>query len=197
MRRKLLTFIMAGLMGMTQVQAVPQQDEQPQEAQELVDSTQSDAVEVYSDTTAVDTGGVVVQQVVSAHDDEDDSSWALWGSWGGFSFMAIVMVLFTLFLYSIPLLILLLLLLAFIRLLRRKRSPRAMNNLYDETDMANNKKLYRSNDQLIAGVCAGLAEYFGFDPTIVRLVYALLTICTAFSGVLCYLVLWIIMPSRQ
>lgn len=197
MRRKLLIFMMAGLMGMTQVQAVPQQDEQPQEAQELVDSTQLDAVEVYSDTTAVDTGGVVVQQVVSTHDDEDDSSWAFWASWGGFSFMAIVMVLFTLFLYSIPLLILLLLLLAFIRLLRRKRSPRAMNNLYDETDMANNKKLYRSNDQLIAGVCAGLAEYFGFDPTIVRLVYALLTICTAFSGVLCYLVLWLIMPSRQ
>lgn len=195
MRRKLLTFIMAGLMGMIQIQAVPQQDEQPQEVQELVDSTQSDAVEVFSDTTAVDTGEVVVQQVVSIPD--DDSSWSFWASWGGFSFMAIVMVLFTLFLYSIPLLILLLLLLAFIRLLRRKRSPRAMNNLYDETDMANNKKLYRSNDQLIAGVCAGLAEYFGFDPTIVRLVYALLTICTAFSGVLCYLVLWIIMPSRQ
>lgn len=191
----MLTFIMAGLMGMIQIQAVPQQDEQPQEVQELVDSTQSDAVEVFSDTTAVDTGEVVVQQVVSIPD--DDSSWSFWASWGGFSFMAIVMVLFTLFLYSIPLLILLLLLLAFIRLLRRKRSPRAMNNLYDETDMANNKKLYRSNDQLIAGVCAGLAEYFGFDPTIVRLVYALLTICTAFSGVLCYLVLWIIMPSRQ
>ena len=195
MRRKLLTFIMAGLMGMIQIQAVPQQDEQPQEVQELVDSTQSDAVEVFSDTTAVDTGEVVVQQVVSIPD--DDSSWSFWASWGGFSFMAIVMVLFTLFLYSIPLLILLLLLLAFIRLLRRRRSSRAMNNLYDETDMANNKKLYRSNDQLIAGVCAGLAEYFDFDPTIVRLVYALLTICTAFSGVLCYLVLWIIMPSRQ
>jgi len=191
----LLTFIMAGLMGMIQIQAVPQQDEQPQEVQELVDSTQSDAVEVFSDTTAVDTGEVVVQQVVSIPD--DDSSWSFWASWGGFSFMAIVMVLFTLFLYSIPLLILLLLLLAFIRLLRRRRSSRAMNNLYDETDMANNKKLYRSNDQLIAGVCAGLAEYFDFDPTIVRLVYALLTICTAFSGVLCYLVLWIIMPSRQ
>jgi len=49
---------------------------------------------------------------------------------------------------------------------------------------------------MIAGVCAGLAEYFGFDPTVVRLVYALLTIFTAFAGVIVYIVLWIVMPEK-
>lgn len=45
----------------------------------------------------------------------------------------------------------------------------------------NNRKLTRSNDRMIAGVCAGLAEYFGFDTTLVRVAYALLTMFTAFS----------------
>ena len=41
-----------------------------------------------------------------------------------------------------------------------------------------NKKLYRSvNDKKIAGVCAGVAEYFGWDPTMVRLVWALAVVC--------------------
>jgi phage shock protein PspC (stress-responsive transcriptional regulator) len=59
------------------------------------------------------------------------------------------------------------------------------------------RKLYRSNDRILGGVCAGLAEYFDFDPTAVRAGYALLTFMTAFSGIPCYLILWIIMPSRS
>lgn len=59
-----------------------------------------------------------------------------------------------------------------------------------------NRRLTRSNNKMIAGVCAGLAEYFGFDPTVVRLVYALLTIFTAFAGVIVYIVLWIVMPEK-
>ena len=46
-----------------------------------------------------------------------------------------------------------------------------------------NKRLMRSNDRVIAGVCSGIAEYLDFDPTMVRLAYAFLTICTCFSGV--------------
>ena len=47
--------------------------------------------------------------------------------------------------------------------------------------MENNKKLTRSRkERMIAGVCGGLAEYFGWDPTLVRIVYALATIFTAF-----------------
>lgn len=58
------------------------------------------------------------------------------------------------------------------------------------------KKLYRSNDRMLGGVCAGLAEYADMDPTVVRLIYAGLTVFTAFSGVLLYPILWIIMPEK-
>ena len=45
------------------------------------------------------------------------------------------------------------------------------------------KKLRRSKDKMIAGVCAGLAHYFDLDPTVIRIVYVLLSIFTAFAGV--------------
>jgi len=56
------------------------------------------------------------------------------------------------------------------------------------------KKLTRSSDKIIAGVCGGLADYFGWEPTLVRIVYLLLTIFTAFAGVLVYIIMWIVMP---
>lgn len=60
----------------------------------------------------------------------------------------------------------------------------------------NEKKLRRtSNDKMIGGVCGGLAEYFGLDSTLVRVAYTLLSICTAFSGVLVYLIFLLIMPE--
>lgn len=46
------------------------------------------------------------------------------------------------------------------------------------------KRLYRSNNGMIAGVCAGIADYFGWDPTLVRIGYILLSIFTMFSGVI-------------
>ena len=59
------------------------------------------------------------------------------------------------------------------------------------------KKLYRSNDKkMIAGVCRGLADYFGLDVTLVRVVYVLLSLFTAFAGVLAYIILLIIMPQK-
>lgn len=60
-----------------------------------------------------------------------------------------------------------------------------------------NKKLYRSNDRVFGGVCAGLAEYFDFDVTAVRAAYALLTFFTAFSDIPCYFILWLIMPAKD
>ena len=58
------------------------------------------------------------------------------------------------------------------------------------------KRLYRSRtDQMVGGVCAGVAEYFDIDPTIVRLVFAALTLFGVGSPVLVYLVLWVIMPE--
>ena len=50
------------------------------------------------------------------------------------------------------------------------------------------KRLMRSNDRVIAGVCGGIAEYLEFDPVMVRIAYAFLTIFTAFCGLIFYFV---------
>lgn len=63
--------------------------------------------------------------------------------------------------------------------------------------MSTGKKLERSNNRLLGGVCAGIAETFDWDITAVRIAYVLLTLFTAFSGTLVYLLLWIIMPPKQ
>ena len=60
-----------------------------------------------------------------------------------------------------------------------------------------NKRLMRSNDRVIAGVCGGIAEYLHFDQVMVRFAYAFLTLFTAFCGVIFYIVLWIVMPERS
>jgi phage shock protein C len=58
------------------------------------------------------------------------------------------------------------------------------------------RKLRRSHDQMIAGVCAGIAEYLGFDITLVRVGYVLLSILSAgFPGTLLYIILWLVMPK--
>lgn len=59
------------------------------------------------------------------------------------------------------------------------------------------KKLYKSStDKKIAGVCAGIANYIGIDPTIVRLVYAVLSLFTSgFPGLALYVALAIALPS--
>lgn len=59
------------------------------------------------------------------------------------------------------------------------------------------KRLMRSNDRVLAGVCGGLAEYFEFDPVLVRIAYAFLTLFTAFSGLIFYFVLWLVMPEKK
>lgn len=63
--------------------------------------------------------------------------------------------------------------------------------------MNTNKGIYRSRDRKIAGVCGGIAKFFDWDVTLVRLVYALATVTTAFSGVLVYLVAWLVVPSEE
>lgn len=55
------------------------------------------------------------------------------------------------------------------------------------------KKLYKSNNRMICGVCAGVAEYFGIDPTIVRLIWAALALSG--TGILLYIVAAIVMPE--
>lgn len=51
---------------------------------------------------------------------------------------------------------------------------------------------------MIAGVCGGIGEYFGIDPTAVRVAYVLLSLLSvAFPGLLIYLVLWALIPERE
>lgn len=58
------------------------------------------------------------------------------------------------------------------------------------------KKLYRSvTDKMLGGVCGGLAEYFAIDPVIVRLIFVLAVIFGG-SGILAYIILWIIIPQK-
>lgn len=59
------------------------------------------------------------------------------------------------------------------------------------------KRLTLSDDRLLGGVCGGIAEYFGTDPTIVRIAYAALTAFTAFSGIILYPIRYWIIPSKN
>ena len=58
------------------------------------------------------------------------------------------------------------------------------------------RRLYRGDDRMLGGVCSGLAEYLDFDPVLVRLGYAALTLFTAFCGLIFYVVAWIVIPER-
>jgi phage shock protein C len=62
--------------------------------------------------------------------------------------------------------------------------------------MAPGPRLTRSRDKMIAGVCAGIAEYFGWETTLFRVAYVLASILSvAFPGILVYIVLWVVMPK--
>jgi phage shock protein C len=56
------------------------------------------------------------------------------------------------------------------------------------------KRLHRSRtEKMIAGVCGGIAEYLNVDPTLVRVLWVFIALLAG-SGVLLYLILWIVMP---
>ena len=58
--------------------------------------------------------------------------------------------------------------------------------------------LKRSRNKMIAGVCAGIAEWLGWDVTVVRVAYVLISIFSAaFPGILVYIILWAIMPPAD
>jgi phage shock protein C len=65
--------------------------------------------------------------------------------------------------------------------------------------MTGEHRLTRSStDRMIAGVCGGLARWLGWDPTLVRVGYVVVSILSAaFPGILVYIVLWIVMPSDR
>ena len=64
--------------------------------------------------------------------------------------------------------------------------------------MMETRKLRRSSNKMLAGVCSGIAEYLGVDPTVIRVVYAALSVFSAgFPGLLLYFILMILMPEAE
>jgi phage shock protein C len=59
------------------------------------------------------------------------------------------------------------------------------------------RALRRSKDKMLAGVCAGLADWLGWDRTLVRVLYVLVSIFSAaFPGLLVYVILWLVIPQE-
>lgn len=58
------------------------------------------------------------------------------------------------------------------------------------------RKLTRSDNGIIAGVCAGIANYFDLDPTIIRVLYVLMFFFMGF-GLMLYIILWLVIPKKQ
>ena len=57
------------------------------------------------------------------------------------------------------------------------------------------RRLHKGNNRLIGGVCSGIADYFGADPWVVRIVFIVLALVPTGVGLLLYLLLWILMPE--
>ncbi|MBD5067903.1 MAG: PspC domain-containing protein [Alistipes sp.] len=60
--------------------------------------------------------------------------------------------------------------------------------------MANANRLYRTRDGIVAGVCGGVADYFGLDRSLIRIATAILILFGGLS-LWVYIILWIIMPK--
>ena len=59
------------------------------------------------------------------------------------------------------------------------------------------KRLFRSKkNRMIAGVCGGIGEYSNTDPTLIRLLWALITLFTMGTGIIAYIIAWIIIPEK-
>ncbi|MCQ2579553.1 MAG: PspC domain-containing protein [Treponemataceae bacterium] len=56
------------------------------------------------------------------------------------------------------------------------------------------KRLRKSNDKKLCGVCGGIAEYLDMDPTIVRIIWLVLVLCAG-TGLLAYLIAALLMPN--
>lgn len=59
------------------------------------------------------------------------------------------------------------------------------------------KKLLRSKNRIIAGVCSGIGEYMGVDPTVIRLLWVIITIFSGIApGIIAYILAWTIIPEK-
>ncbi len=58
------------------------------------------------------------------------------------------------------------------------------------------KRIYKSEQKTLCGVCGGVAEYFNLDPTIVRLLWVVLSCCSFGTGVIAYIICALVIPDR-
>jgi len=58
------------------------------------------------------------------------------------------------------------------------------------------KTLYRSREAMLGGVCGGIADFFGIDKSVVRIIFALFLLAGGF-GIFLYLLMWIIVPLEK
>lgn len=66
-----------------------------------------------------------------------------------------------------------------------------------ENSPSTKKRLTRSSNKMIAGIVAGFAEYFNMDPTLLRVIYVVLSVVSAgFPGLLIYLICWAVIPEK-
>jgi phage shock protein C len=57
------------------------------------------------------------------------------------------------------------------------------------------KRLYRSrDDKMLGGVCGGLGEYLDVDPTLIRVLWVVVTVLGAGTGLIAYIILWFLIP---
>jgi phage shock protein C len=60
------------------------------------------------------------------------------------------------------------------------------------------KRLYRSKkERMLGGVCAGLGEHLDIDPTVIRLIWAAVTVLSFGTGILVYILAWILIPEED
>ncbi|MCQ2095525.1 MAG: PspC domain-containing protein [Bacteroidaceae bacterium] len=62
----------------------------------------------------------------------------------------------------------------------------------------NNRVLERSrSNRMLGGICGGMGKYLNMDPTIIRVLYVLLTLFTVFCGIIAYIVLLFVIPEER
>ena len=75
---------------------------------------------------------------------------------------------------------------------------KSMRGKLMKTKNLRGKTLFRSKkNRMIAGVCAGIGDYFSIDPTVIRLLWVLITFFSGGVGVLAYVIAWIIIPEKS
>jgi phage shock protein PspC (stress-responsive transcriptional regulator) len=77
-------------------------------------------------------------------------------------------------------------------------SNTSASSFAEETATEEPRRLYRSeNDKMLGGVCGGLAAYLKIDPSVVRIIYALLILGSFGTALLLYIILWIALPPKS